>query len=155
MSLFGQPPANGDPPYSPTPYLVSRSGLSRDEFLAQYDGQNPWAFHDITSNVCLSAFRNCVRHIEAAPELVFERLVGNVRAQVQSPLLHLLTSNTLWIVDRSVYRGHGRRACSIRRYARRLARRKNQSTSRTRPRHRREQTRCEQTHCDRYPTPYR
>lgn len=155
MSLAGQPPANWDPPYSPTPYLVSRSGLSRDEFVAQYNGQNPWAFHDIPSNVCLSAFRNCVRHVEAAPELVFERIVGNVRAQVQTPLLHPLASNTLWIVDRSVHRGHGRRACSIRRYARRLARRKNQFTSRTRPRHRREQTRREQTQYNRYPTPSR
>lgn len=28
--------------YNPTPYLVSRSGLSRDEFLAQYDGLNSY-----------------------------------------------------------------------------------------------------------------
>ncbi|KAL0632588.1 hypothetical protein Q9L58_008519 [Maublancomyces gigas] len=47
--------------YSPTPYLVSRSGLSRDEFLAQYE-----------------AFRSSVRHVESAPELVFERIVGNL-----------------------------------------------------------------------------
>ncbi|KAL0636379.1 hypothetical protein Q9L58_004629 [Maublancomyces gigas] len=64
-----QAPPYARPPYSPPQYLLSSTGLSRDEFLAQYE-----------------AFIHSLQHIEVAPELVFERLVGNLKDEFNMAL---------------------------------------------------------------------
>lgn len=78
-ALFqGQPPSYSRPPYNPPQYLLSSTGLSRDEFVSQYQGLTSIPVENHPS-LTASAFIQSLQHVEIAPELVFERMVGNVR----------------------------------------------------------------------------
>lgn len=67
------------PMYNPPQYLLSSSGLSREEFVAQYEGLLTRPLITRPS-LTPSAFKQGLDHIQIAPELVFERLFGNVSA---------------------------------------------------------------------------
>lgn len=71
------PPNIDYPAYTPPQYLLAGTGLSQDELIALYQGLRHSLKYIITHSPPVG-FYGSLQDARATPELVFERLVGNV-----------------------------------------------------------------------------
>lgn len=86
------------PPYTPAPLLIASSRLTAQELVTHFQG--PFTGSLLPLSLCYLTprsvdFSNNLRYVAAAPELVFERLVGNVRSSPLETSLARVPGNTI------------------------------------------------------------
>lgn len=103
------------PPYIPAPHLIASSRLTAQELVSLFEGlllichsplvlvqghQDPKRILPLYPLPLLTSrskdFSNTLRYVSSAPELVFERLVANVRNTVLETCMACASDDKIW-----------------------------------------------------------